>query len=124
MVNETRKILEDSTLRITATAVRVPVFYSHSEAINVELKKPFVLEDVKKLLSEFEGLIVQDDPQNNVYPLAKEAAGTDPVYVGRIRRDESLENGLNMWVVADNARKGAATNAIQIAETLIKRNFV
>jgi aspartate-semialdehyde dehydrogenase len=124
MVNETRKILEDDSLRITATAVRVPVFYGHSESINVELKKPFTVEDVKALLSKAKGLIVQDDPQNNVYPLAKESAGTDPVYVGRIRRDESLENGLNLWVVADNARKGAATNAIQIAETLIERDMV
>ncbi len=121
MVNETRKILGDDTLKITATAVRVPVFYSHSESINLELKNDFDIEEVKTLLRTSEGLILQDDPQNNVYPLARTAADTDPVYVGRIRRDESIDYGLNLWVVADNIRKGAATNTVQIAETLIKR---
>jgi len=120
MVNETHKILGDDTIRITATTVRVPVFSCHSEAINVELVKPFEIEDVKKLLSESPGIILKDDPGANIYPLAREAAGTDQVYVGRIRRDFSLENGLNLWVVADNIRKGAATNAVQIAEELLK----
>lgn len=120
MINETKKILNDDTLKITATAVRVPIFYGHSESINVQLKKPFEVEDIFKLMASSEGIILQDDVQNNVYPLANTAADTDPVYVGRIRRDESIDNGLNLWVVADNIRKGAATNTIQIAETLIK----
>lgn len=120
MVEETKKILGDDSLRITATTVRVPVFYSHSESVNVELAKPYELEDVRKLLAESEGIVFSDDVSNNVYPLAAEAAGTDSVYVGRLRRDFSIENGLNLWVVADNIRKGAATNAVQIAERLIE----
>jgi aspartate semialdehyde dehydrogenase (EC 1.2.1.11) len=124
MINETKKILEDDALKITATAVRVPIFYSHSESVNIELEKPFEVEAIKSLLSSSKGLVLQDDPANGIYPLAASAAGTDPVYVGRIRRDESLENGINLWIVADNIRKGAATNAIQIAETLIERNLI
>lgn len=120
MVNETRKILGDQSLQITATTVRVPVYNSHSESINVELKKPFEINDLREVLANAPGLIVQDDPENNVYPLACEATGKDETFVGRIRRDESVENGINMWVVADNIRKGAATNAVQIAEELIK----
>ncbi len=120
MVNETRKILGDDSIRITATTVRVPVFDSHSESINLEFEKPFELKEVKDLLTATPGLIVLDDPSNNLYPLARSAAGKDEVFVGRIRRDESVENGLNLWVVADNIRKGAATNAVQIAELLIK----
>lgn len=120
MVNETLKIMGDDKLRVTATTVRVPVFDSHSESINVELEKPFEVEDVKKLLSESPGIVLLDDPDNSVYPLAREAAGKDEVFVGRVRRDFSLDNGLNLWVVADNIRKGAATNAVQIAELLIK----
>jgi aspartate-semialdehyde dehydrogenase len=120
MVNETKKILGDDSIRITATTVRVPVFDSHSESINLEFEKQFEIEDVKKLLADFPGLILLDDPGNNVYPLARSAAGKDEVFVGRVRRDESLESGLNLWVVADNIRKGAATNAVQIAELLIK----
>jgi len=120
MINETQKILGDYTIRITATTVRVPVFDSHSESVNVELERPFEVEDIKKLLSEAPGIVVQDDPANNVYPLARDAAGKDEVFVGRIRRDFSVENGLNLWIVADNIRKGAATNAVQIAELLIK----
>jgi len=120
MINETQKILGDYTIRITATTVRVPVFDSHSESVNVELEKPFEVEDIKTLLSEAPGIVVQDDPANNVYPLARNAAGKDEVFVGRIRRDFSVENGLNLWIVADNIRKGAATNAVQIAELLIK----
>lgn len=120
MVNETQKILGDDAIRITATTVRVPVFDSHSESVNVELEKPFEVEDIKNLLSEAPGIVVQDDPANSVYPLARAAAGKDEVFVGRIRRDFSVDNGLNLWIVADNIRKGAATNAVQIAEVLIK----
>lgn len=120
MINETRKILGHPDMRVTATTVRVPVFDCHSESINVELEKPFEVEDVKKLLSESEGIILQDDPKNSVYPMAVTAKGTNEVYVGRIRRDDSVENGLNLWVVADNIRKGAATNAVQIALKLIE----
>lgn len=120
MVNETKKILEDENMKITATTVRVPVFNSHSESINIETVKPFEIDDVKKLLSDFQGIIVVDDPQNNAYPLARTATGKDEVFVGRIRRDESIENGLNLFVVADNIRKGAATNAVQIAELLLE----
>jgi aspartate-semialdehyde dehydrogenase len=120
MVNETKKILGDDSLRITATTVRVPVFYSHSESINVEFIKPYVLKDVFKLFSASEDVVLVDDLENNQYPLARAVAGTDGVYVGRLRRDESIDNGLNMWVVADNIRKGAATNAVQIAEYIIK----
>ena len=119
MINETRKILHDDTLRITATTVRVPVFDCHSESINVELKKPFELDNVRKELADFEGIVVQDDPKNNVYPMAVMAKGTNEVYVGRLRRDDSADNALNMWVVADNIRKGAAANAVQIALKLI-----
>lgn len=120
MIWETRKILHHPDMKVTATTVRVPVFNSHSESINVEFEKPFDIADVKKALADFPGIIVEDDPANNVYPLATEATGHDEVFVGRIRRDESVENGLNMWVVADNIRKGAASNAVQIAELLIK----
>ena len=120
MINETRKILGHPDMRVTATTVRVPVFDCHSESINIELEKPFEVEDVKKLLSESEGIILQDDPKNNVYPMAVTAKGTNEVYVGRFRRDDSVENGLILWVVADNIRKGAATNAVQIALKLIE----
>jgi len=121
MIDETKKILEDETLKVTATAVRVPLFDCHSEAINVELDQSFEIEDIFKLYRDFKGIILQDDVYNNVYPLATSAKGTDDVYIGRIRRDFSLDNGLNIWVVADNIRKGAATNAVQIAEVLITR---
>ena len=120
MVEETRKILHEPGLRITATTVRVPVFYSHSESINVEFESSFDVADARNILSNAPGVTVLDDPKNNIYPLALEAAGKDETFVGRIRRDESVENGLNLWVVADNIRKGAATNAVQIAEELIK----
>lgn len=120
MIDETRKILDRSDLRVTATCVRVPVFHGHSESINVELKKSYDVEEVKALFERTEGIIVQDDPQNNVYPMPIRAAGTDPIYVGRIRRDDSVENGLNFWCVADNIRKGAATNAVQILQDLLK----
>nr|WP_122013156.1 aspartate-semialdehyde dehydrogenase [Maliibacterium massiliense] len=121
MVNETRKILGDDAIRITATTVRVPVYYGHSESINVELKRPFDLDTLRAQFAAFPNLVVQDDPQNGVYPMAIDAEDKDEVFVGRIRRDESIENGVNLWVVADNIRKGAATNAVQIVEELIRR---
>ena len=120
MINETRKILKKPDLRITATAVRVPVKNCHSESINIEFKHPFDLEEVKDILRHFPGIILMDDIQNNIYPLASLANGHDEVYVGRIRRDDSIDNGLNLWVVADNIRKGAASNAIQIVEKLMQ----
>ncbi len=120
MVDETKKILGDDTLKITATTVRVPVFNSHSESINLEFYNQFDLEELKEVLRNAPGIIVQDDPENNVYPLALNAAGTNETYVGRIRRDESVESGVNLWVVADNIRKGAAANAVQIAQKLIE----
>ena len=121
MVDESRKILDLPNLRVTATTVRVPVFHGHSESINVELEQPFELADIRALWEATEGLVVQDDPANNLYPMAITAADTDPVYVGRLRRDFSVENGINFWCVADNIRKGAATNAVQIAQELIRQ---
>ncbi len=118
MVNETRKILEDDTIGVTATTVRVPVFHSHSESVNVETKEPISAQEVKLLLENTPGIKVVDDPENNLYPLATDAAGQDLTLVGRIRDDESIANGINMWIVADNIRKGAATNAVQIARVL------
>lgn len=120
MIQETHKILGDDSIRVTATTVRVPVYSCHSESINVEFEKEFDIEEVKKLLAASPGIILQDDPNNNIYPLAINAAGKDEVFVGRVRRDFSVDYGINMWVVADNIRKGAATNAVQIAEELIK----
>lgn len=122
MINETRKILHKPNLKITATAVRVPVENSHSESINIEFEKSFEIEEVKNILSNSPGIVVLDNPTKNIYPLATLAAGQDKVLVGRIRRDFSLENGLNIWVVADNVRKGAASNAVQILEKLISKN--
>ena len=121
MINETRKILHHPDLKVTATTVRVPVFDSHSESINIEFEKPFEMAEIFETLKNAPGVVLEDDPQNNVYPLAIHAAGHDEVYVGRIRRDESVENGVNIWVVADNIRKGAATNAVQIAQVLIEK---
>lgn len=121
MVNETRKILGDQSIRITATTVRVPVFNSHSESINVEFYNQFDLEDLRKTLENAPGLVVLDDVEHDVYPLALDAAGKNETFVGRIRRDESVESGVNLWVVADNIRKGAATNAVQIAQKLIEQ---
>ena len=120
MVHETRKILEDDTIGVTATTVRVPVFFGHSESINIETKKKVSALEVRALLERAPGVKVVDNPLNNIYPLAIDAAGQDLTLVGRIRDDESIENGINMWVVADNIRKGAATNAVQIAEILTK----
>ncbi len=120
MVNETRKIMHADELRITATTVRVPVTACHSESINVEFENKINIDDIRELLNNSEGIVVVDDVSNSKYPLATEASDTDLVYVGRIRRDESVENGLNLWVVADNIRKGAATNAVQILEVIIE----
>lgn len=124
MINETRKILGNETLKITSTCVRVPIHTSHAVSINVELEQPFDLSTIKQSLSEIDNVIVYDDPSSQKYPLQSLTTGKDEVYIGRIRRDESLENGLNLWVVADNLRKGAATNSIQIAESLIAQHLV
>lgn len=120
MIVETRKILHDSSLRVTATTVRVPVFYGHSESINVEFVQKCTRDDVVNALENFEGIVVMDDTKNNVYPTPLDAENRDEVFVGRIRLDDSVESGANLWVVADNIRKGAATNAVQIVELLIK----
>ncbi|MBS4955612.1 MAG: aspartate-semialdehyde dehydrogenase [Clostridium sp.] len=124
MIEETKKILHSNDLKITATTVRVPVLNSHSESINVELNNPFELEDIFKLFEKTEGLTVFDNLNELKYPTALDVSGKDDVYVGRIRRDFSLDNGLNLWVVADNIRKGAALNAVQIAEVLIKNEWL
>ena len=124
MIDETLKILNDYDIKVTATTVRVPVRGAHSESINLEFNKSFELEDVFNTLKNTEGIVIVDNPSNNEYPLAINAEGHDEVYVGRIRRDFSVDNGINMWVVADNIRKGAATNTVQIAELLLKYNLV
>ncbi len=121
MVNETRKIFEDDSIGVTATTVRVPVFYSHSESVNIETKEHISADEVKSLLENEPGIKVLDDPANNIYPLAIDAAGQNLTLVGRIRNDESIQNGINMWIVADNIRKGAATNTVQIAEILANK---
>jgi len=118
MIDETRKILHDDALRITATTVRVPVYFGHSESINVEFERPCTLEDVRTALATFDGLVLKDDVQNSVYPMPIDAEGKDEVFVGRVRIDESVKSGVNLWVVADNIRKGAATNAVQIVELI------
>ena len=120
LVNETRKILRAPQIAITATVCRVPVTGGHSEAVNVEFNKPYELSEVRRLLEQYPGIVVQDDPAHNVYPMAITAYDKDEVFVGRIRRDFSIENGLNFWVVSDNIRKGAATNAVQIAKYVIE----
>ena len=124
MIDETKKILNDHTIKITATTVRVPVMYAHSESVNIEFEKEFDVKDIFDVLSTTDGIVVVDDPKNNQYPLALDVEGKDEVFVGRIRRDFSVDNGINMWVVADNIRKGAATNTVQIAELLLKYNLV
>jgi len=118
MMNETVKIMEDPSIKVTATTVRVPVFYCHSESVNVEFERELSPNEARKILSKAPGVIVADDPKKNIYPLAIYAAGKDETFAGRIRKDESIERGLNMWIVADNIRKGAALNAVQIAEIL------
>ena len=124
MVFETRKILNQPDLKVTATCVRVPVYYGHSESVNVEFEKPCTVEDIKKVLSNAEGVIIQDDVKNNVYPMAITAENKNEVFVGRIRIDDTVDSGANLWIVADNIRKGAATNAIQIAEKAIELDAV
>ena len=124
LVRETKKIFADDTIRVTATAVRIPVVGGHSESVNVEFEQDFDLTEVRKILSKAPGITLQDNTDTNTYPMPIYAQGKDDVFVGRIRRDESAPNSLNMWVVADNLRKGAATNTIQIAETLIKKGFL
>lgn len=121
---ETRKIIGDESIKVTATAVRVPVYGGHSEAVNVEFEKPFEVEEIRKMLAKEQGIVVQDDPARSIYPMPKYARGRDEVFVGRIRRDYSIENGLNLWIVSDNLRKGAATNAVQIAKFLIEKGLV
>lgn len=120
LVNETRKILRAPQIAITATVCRVPVTGGHSEAVNVEFNKPYELDEVRRLLERYPGIVVQDDPSQNLYPMAITAYDKDEVFVGRLRRDFSVENGLNLWVVSDNIRKGAATNAVQIAQYIIR----
>ncbi len=120
MVHETQKIFGDSSIQVTATTVRVPVFVCHSESINIETERKLVANEARALLAAAPGIQVYDDPSRHLYPLPIDVVGTDDVYVGRVREDESIPNGLNLWVVADNLRKGAALNAVQIAETLLK----
>ena len=124
LMKETRKILDDDSIKITSTAVRVPIEKCHGESINLEFYNEFHLEDIIKTLGGSPGVKVMDDINNNLYPMPIEAANNDEVYVGRIRRDHSVENGLNLWIVSDNLRKGAATNTIQIAETLIEKGLL
>jgi aspartate-semialdehyde dehydrogenase len=124
MVNETRKIMGDPKINVTATTVRIPSIGGHSEAVNVEFHEDFNLSEVRSILASTPGVIVQDDPKNNIYPMPINSKGRDEVFVGRLRRDESQANTLNMWIVADNLRKGAATNAVQIAEFMMERSLV
>lgn len=124
MINETKKIFSDDTIKVTATTVRIPTMGGHSEAVNVEFKEDFDLAEVRSLLESAPGVIVQDDPANFIYPMPITAHKKDEVFVGRLRRDESQANTLNMWIVADNLRKGAATNAVQIAEYLLENKLV
>lgn len=124
LTNETKKILGDDSIALTATAIRIPVVGGHSESVNLTFTRPFSLEQVRELLDQTEGITLQDNPANNEYPMPLYAHGKDDVFVGRIRKDESQANGINLWIVADNLRKGAATNAIQIAEHLIKNQLV
>ena len=124
MVNETRKIMRDPSIQVTATTVRIPVVGGHSEAVNVEFEKDFDLAEVKSILEKSAGVVVVDNPANHEYPMPKDAHNRDEVFVGRLRRDESQPNTLNMWIVSDNLRKGAATNAVQIAEYLVENGLV
>ena len=124
LVNETHKILGDESIGITATAIRIPVVGGHSESINIQLKSEFQLEDIRKVLNESPGIVLQDNPDTNTYPMPIYAKGRDEVFVGRIRKDFSQENTINLWVVSDNLRKGAATNTIQIAEYLVNNDLI
>jgi aspartate-semialdehyde dehydrogenase len=121
LVHETRKIFDDNSIRITATVVRVPVKGGHSESVNIRLKKAFEINDIRRLIANTSGVELHDEPRHNIYPMPYYVEGKDSVYVGRVRRDESEENSLNMWIVADNLRKGAATNAVQIAKYIIDK---
>ena len=124
LIDETRKIFNDSSIKITATVVRIPVVGGHSESINVETHKPFQIEEIKKTFSDTAGVKVQDNPSKFDYPMPITAHRKNDVFVGRIRKDETVENGLNIWIVADNLRKGAATNAVQIADYVFKNNLL
>jgi aspartate-semialdehyde dehydrogenase len=124
MIQETNKIMRDDSIKVTATTVRIPVVGGHSESVNIEFEKDFDLNELRQLLSEQEGLVVLDNPANLEYPMPKDAHGKDEVFVGRIRRDETQPNTVNLWIVADNLRKGAATNAVQVAELLAKRSLI
>jgi aspartate-semialdehyde dehydrogenase len=124
MTNETKKIMMDDNIAVTATTVRIPTIGGHSEAVNIEFENEFDLKDIYEILGQAEGVVIQDDPQNKVYPMPLTAHGKDETFVGRIRRDESQPKTLNLWIVADNLRKGAATNAVQIAEYLVKNELV
>jgi aspartate-semialdehyde dehydrogenase len=124
MVNETKKIMGDENIKLTATTVRIPVMGGHSESVNVEFENEFEIYEIYKLLNNFPGITVQDDLANSIYPMPMNSEGKDDVFVGRIRRDETQPKTLNMWIVSDNLRKGAATNAIQIAEYLVKNHLV
>ncbi len=124
MVNETKKIMGDDSIRVTATTARVPVIYGHSESVNIETEKKITPEKVRELLKKAPGIAVSDDPSANLYPLPVDSAGKDEVFVGRIREDESIANGINMWIVSDNIRKGAALNAVQIAELLVRKGML
>ena len=124
MVNETRKILRDNTIAVSATTVRVPVMGGHSESVNIEFSKPYDLAEAKRLMAEMPGVVIEDDPSTNLYPMPVNAWEKDDVFVGRIRRDYSVENGLNLWCVSDNIRKGAATNAVQIAQVLLNNGWL
>lgn len=124
LVNESQKILNSTELKVSATAVRIPVVGGHSESVNLELENPFTVEQVKSILQNTAGVTLVDDPKNEIYPMPLDANGKDDVFVGRIRRDETITNGLNLWIVSDNLRKGAATNAIQIAEYLVDNQLI
>ena len=124
MVEETQKIMGDDSIRVTATTVRVPVFYGHSESINIETELKLTSREARAVLSQAPGVAVLDNPAENIYPMPINAAGEDPTFVGRIREDESIANGLNLWVVADNIRKGAALNTVQIAEVVVQEGLL
>jgi aspartate-semialdehyde dehydrogenase len=124
MVHETVKIMGDPTIRVTATTVRVPVLVGHSESVNIETERKLTADEARALLAAAPGICVVDDPSTSTYPMPAQSAGTDAVFVGRIREDNSIERGLNIWVVADNVRKGAALNAVQIAERLVADDLV
>ena len=124
LVNETKKILGDDSVKVTATAVRVPVQGGHSEAVNIEFENDFDLAELRKILSQSEGVTLQDNPDTNTYPMPRYAEGKNDTFVGRIRRDETQENTLNLWIVADNLRKGAAANTVQIAQYLVDKGLV